>query len=106
MLIVTTDTINGKTFEPIELVEGAVTQLINLGKGFTAINSWGTGGELEAYSELIMQACQIARGKIIQQAIALQADAVVGYRCVISDSSKGESTFTRTAQPLNMYDRA
>ncbi|MBR3421462.1 MAG: heavy metal-binding domain-containing protein [Ruminococcus sp.] len=89
MLIVTTDAINGKTLEPIELVEGAVTQLINLGKGFTAINSWGTGGELEAYSELIMQACQIARGKIIQQAIALQADAVVGYRCVISDSSKG-----------------
>ena len=89
MIIVTTDTVNGKPTEPIELVEGAVTQLINLGKGFTAINSFGTGGELEAYSELIMQACQIARGKVIQQANALQADAVIGYRCDISDSGKG-----------------
>ena len=87
MLIVTTDNIAGKTLEPLGIVEGAVTQLINLGKGFTAINAFGSGGELEAYTELIMQACQVARGRIIQQALKGEADAVVGYRCEISESS-------------------
>ena len=87
MLIVTTDTISGKNIEPIGFVEGAVIQLINMGKGFTAINAFGKGGELEAYTENLTQACQIARGRVIQQANGLQADAVIGYRCDICESS-------------------
>ena len=87
MIIVTTDSINGKNCEPIDYVEGAVIQLINMGKGFTALNALGTGGELGAYTENLMQACQIARGRVIQQANSLQADAVIGYRCEICESS-------------------
>ena len=87
MLIVTTDSIMNKNIEDIGLVEGACSQLINFSKGLGALNAFGTGGELESYTELINHACQIARGHLIQQAIKENADAVVGYRCTISESS-------------------
>ena len=87
MLIVSTDTINGRNIEEIGLVDGAVSQLINFSKGFSTLSNFGQGGELEPYSELIMNACQVAKGKLIQQAIRENADAIVGYRCIISEAS-------------------
>ncbi|MBR6069253.1 MAG: heavy metal-binding domain-containing protein [Ruminococcus sp.] len=87
MLIVSTDTINGRNIEEIGLVDGAVSQLINFSKGLGALNAFGQGGELDSYTENIMNACQVAKGKLIQQAIRENADAIVGYRCVISEAS-------------------
>lgn len=87
MLIVTTNTISNKNIEEIGLVEGSVTQLMNFSKGFGALNAFGSGGEISSYTEFVMETCQIAKGRLIQQAIKEQADAVVGYHCEISESS-------------------
>lgn len=80
MLIVTLESIPGKTLEPLGLVKGSTIQTVNairdLGAGLKTL----IGGELTKYNDMMDKARQLATDRMVQEAKALGADAVVGVR--------------------------
>ena len=80
MLLVNVDTIPGKELEVLGLVKGAVVQSKNIGRDFMAGMKTLVGGEIAGYTEMLNEARQIATDRMVQEAGALGADAVVGIR--------------------------
>ena len=80
MLIVTTDYIAGKELEMLGLVKGATIQTKHLGKDITQSFKTLVGGELSAYTEMMNDARALATKRMVQEAEALGADAIVGVR--------------------------
>ena len=80
MLIVTTETIPGKTLEPLGLVKGSTIQTVNalrdIGAGFKTL----VGGELTKYNEMMNNARALATKRMVEEAEAMGADAVVCVR--------------------------
>ena len=80
MLIVTTDYITGKELEMLGIVKGATIQTKHLGKDITQSFKTLVGGELSAYTEMMNDARALATKRMVQEAEALGADAIVGVR--------------------------
>ena len=80
MLIVTTDYITGKELEMLGIVKGATIQTKHLGKDITQSFKTLVGGELGAYTEMMNDARALATKRMVQEAEALGADAIVGVR--------------------------
>ena len=80
MLIVTTDYITGKELEMLGLVKGATIQTKHLGKDITQSFKTLVGGELSAYTEMMNDARALATKRMVQEAAAMGADAIVGVR--------------------------
>lgn len=80
MLIVTTEYIAGKELEMLGVVKGATIQTKHLGKDITQGFKTLVGGELVAYTEMMSDARALATKRMVQEAEALGADAVVGLR--------------------------
>ena len=78
MLIVTTEYIAGKELEMLGIVKGATIQTKHLGKDITQGFKTLVGGELVAYTEMMSDARALATKRMVQEAEALGADAVVG----------------------------
>ena len=80
MLIVTTEYISCKELEMLGLVKGATIQTKHLGKDITQSFKTLVGGELSAYTEMMNDARALATKRMVQEAEALGADAIVGVR--------------------------
>ena len=80
MLIVTTESIPGKTLEPLGLVKGSTIQTVNALRDIGAGLKTLVGGELTKYTQMMDNARKIATDRMVQEAQALGADAVVGVR--------------------------
>ena len=80
MLIVTTEYIAGKELEMLGLVKGSTIQTKHLGKDITQSFKTLVGGELSAYTEMMNDARALATKRMVQEAEALGADAIVGVR--------------------------
>ena len=80
MLIVTTEYISGKELEMLGLVKGATIQTKHLGKDITQSFKTLVGGELSAYTEMMNDARALATKRMVREAEALGADAIVGVR--------------------------
>ena len=80
MLLVNTDYIPGKDFEVLGLVKGTVVQSKNFGKDFMAGMKTLVGGEIVGYTEMLVEARQIATKRMVDEAETLGADAVVNIR--------------------------
>ena len=80
MLIVTTESIPGKTLEPLGLVKGSTIQTVNALRDIGAGLKTLVGGELTKYTQMMDNARKIATDRMAQEAQALGADAIVGVR--------------------------
>ncbi len=60
--------------------EGSVVQCKNFGKDFMAGMKTLVGGEIEGYTEMLNEARQIATKRMVDEAIAMEADAVIAIR--------------------------
>ena len=80
MLIVTLESIPGKTLEPLGLVKGSTIQTVNAFRDIGAGLKTLIGGELTKYNDMMDKARQLATDRMVQEAKALGADAVVGVR--------------------------
>ena len=80
MLIVTTETIPGKVLEPLGVVKGSTIQTVNAIKDIGAGLKTLVGGELSKYNEMMNNARALATKRMIEEAEALGADAVVCVR--------------------------
>lgn len=80
MILVNTDYIEGKHFEMLGLVKGSTIHSKNVGKDISQAFKTLVGGELKAYNEMMNEARAIATKRMVQEAEAMGADAVVNIR--------------------------
>ena len=80
MLLLNIDYVPGKEVEPLGLVKGTVVQAKNVGKDFMAGMKTLVGGEITGYTEMLTEARQIATKRMVDEATALGADAVINVR--------------------------
>ena len=80
MKLFTIDTIPGRNYEALDCVRGTVVYSKNLGRDFMAGMKGLVGGEIVGYTEMLNEARQIATKRMVDDAAALGADAVVGMR--------------------------
>lgn len=80
MLLLNIDYIPGKEIEALGMVKGTVVQSKNLGKDFMSAMKTLVGGELVSYTEMLVEARQIATKRMVDEAETLGADAIVNIR--------------------------
>jgi uncharacterized protein YbjQ (UPF0145 family) len=89
MILVNTDYITGKQLEMLGLVKGSTIQSKNLGKDITQAFKTLVGGELKAYNEMMNEARAIATKRMVEEAEALGAQAIVNVRYASSAIMQG-----------------
>ena len=89
MFSVNTDYITGKEFEMLGLVKGSTIQTKNVGRDITQGFKTLVGGELTAYNEMMNEARALATKRMVQEAEALGADAIVNVRYASSAIMQG-----------------
>ena len=80
MLLLNIDYVPGKEVEPLGLVKGTVVQSKNVGKDFMAGMKTLVGGEIVGYTEMLTVARQIATKRMVDEATAMGADAIINIR--------------------------
>lgn len=80
MMLVSIDSIPGKDFEVLGIVKETIVQSKNFGRDFMAAMKTLVGGEIKGYTEMLNEARQIATKRMVDEADALGADAVVGIK--------------------------
>ena len=99
MLLLTLNYVPGKEIEALSLVKGTVVQSKNFGKDFMAGMKTLVGGEIVAYTELLNESRQIATKRMVDEAEALGADAVINVRY-------GSSSLMQSASEFIVYGTA
>lgn len=89
MILVNTDYISGKNLETLGLVKGATIQSKHFGKDIMSGLKTLVGGELTSYTEMMNEARAIATKRMVEEAKALSADAVVNIRYASSAVMQG-----------------
>ena len=80
MLLLNIDHVPGRDMEAIGLVKGTVVQSKNFGKDFMAGMKTLVGGEIKSYTDMLVEARQIATKRMVDEANSLGADAVINIR--------------------------
>ncbi len=89
MLLVNTDYITGKEFEMLSIVKGSTIQSKHFGSDFAAGLKNIVGGELKSYTDMMNEAREVATNRMIEEAEALGADAIVNIRYASSAVVQG-----------------
>lgn len=89
MLVVTTETISGKTLQMLGMVTGSTVQSKNAFKDFGAGLRNIVGGEVGSYTKMLAEARDLAVQRMVQQAQSMGADAVVNVRFSSSSVMQG-----------------
>ena len=89
MKLVRIETIPGQEFEVIGVVKGTIVQSKNFGKDFMAGMKTLVGGEIKGYTDMLVEARQIATKRMVDEAEQLGADAIVGVRYASSSVMQG-----------------
>ena len=92
MLIVTTETINGKEIEMRGIVKGSTIQTVNAIRDIGAGLKTLVGGELKKYNEMMDHARELATERMTEEAMKLGADAIVGVRIQVKGEAYGRKT--------------
>ena len=89
MIIVNTETIEGKNLTTLGLVKGSTVQSRHMGKDIMSGLKTLVGGELTAYSEMLNDARAQATKRMVDEAEKLGADAIVNVRYASSAVMQG-----------------
>ena len=89
MILVNTDYISGAQLQMLGLVKGSTIQSKHVGKDIAQAFKTLVGGELTAYNEMMNEARALATKRMVEEAEALGADAVVNIRYASSAIMQG-----------------
>jgi len=90
MIITSTETVPGKNIKKIlGVVRGNTVRAKNIGRDILAGFKNIVGGEIKSYTDLLTQARDEAYNRMVNEASALGADAVVNVRFMTSGVSQG-----------------
>ena len=106
MLITTTFKVPGrKVKEIIGLVQGNTVRARNIGRDLTAFGRTIIGGEVTAYTELLKEAREEALRRMVKEAEAVGADAVVGLRMTTSSIMQGAAEIVAYGTAVKLEPR-
>ena len=94
MLLLNIDHIPGREIEALSIVKGSVVQCKSVGKDFMAGMKTFVGGEIESYTDMLNEARQLATKRMVDEAEALGADAVVNVRYASASIMQGAAEIT------------
>ena len=96
MLLLNIDHIPGSSreLEALGIVKGSVVQCKSVGKDFMAGMKTLVGGEIESYTQMLIEARQLATKRMVDEAQALEADAVINVRFASSSLMQGAAEVT------------
>lgn len=80
MILVNTDYISGKELETLSIVKGSTIQTRNVGHDIAQGLKTLVGGELTAYTKMMDDARALATKRMVYEAEALGADAIINIR--------------------------
>lgn len=80
MFIITSESIPGREMQLLGLVKGSTIQSKNIGKDIGQSFKTLVGGELKSYTEMMNEARDIATQRMVQEAEAMGANAIVCVR--------------------------
>lgn len=89
MKLLNIDHIPGKEIEALGIVKGTVVHTKNVGRDFMAVMKTLVGGELAGYTQMLNEARQIAVKRMVDEAQAIGADAIVNIRYGTSSVMSG-----------------
>lgn len=90
MLLLNIDYIPGREIgEALGIVKGSVVQSKHFGKDFMAGMKTLVGGEIVSYTEMLNESRQIAVKRMVDEAEAMGADAVINMRYASSSMMQG-----------------
>ena len=93
MIVTTADVVPGQKVQILGLVTGNVVTSKNLGRDIMAGFKNMAGGEIKSYTQMMIEGRQIAEQRMIEQAQAMGADAVVAMRFDGSSVMEGAIDF-------------
>ena len=107
MKLVSIETIPGQEFEVLDTVRGTVVYSKNFGRDFMAGMKTLVGGEITGYTEMLVEARQIATKRMVEDAQAQGADAVINVRYASSSLMQGAAEVTAYGTAVRVLgDRA
>ncbi len=80
MILTTTESIGGRAYDVLGIVKGTTIQTVHIGKDIGSAFKTLVGGELQSYNEMMNKARALATERMVKEAEALGADAVVSVR--------------------------
>ena len=94
MILCTTDGVPGREIrETIGLVRGNTVRSRHLGRDISASFKRLVGGEIEEYTKLLAESREQSIDRMVSEARARGADAIVGMRFTSSEISSGAAEF-------------
>lgn len=102
MLLLNIDHVPGKEIEALGLVKGTVVQSKNFGRDFMAGMKTLVGGEITSYTEMLVEARQIATKRMVDEANAMGADAVINIRFGSSAVMQGAAEVIAYGTAVNL----
>jgi len=100
MLLLNIDHVPGKEIEALGIVKGTVVQSKNFGKDFMSGMKSLVGGEITGYTEMLIEARQIATKRMVDEANALGADAIINIRYGSSSVMQGAAEVVAYARRI------
>ena len=89
MKLLSIEYIPGEEIEALGMVKGTVVQSKNIGRDFMAGMKGLVGGEIVGYTEMLNEARQIAVKRMVDEAKAMDADAIIGIQFGSSQVMQG-----------------
>ena len=89
MKLLSIEHVPGKEIEVLGLVKGTIVQSKNVGRDFMAGMKTLVGGEIVGYTEMLVEARQLATKRMVDEAEALGADAVIRLLFCDAGSRRG-----------------
>jgi uncharacterized protein YbjQ (UPF0145 family) len=90
MIVITTDTIPGKNIDKtLGIVKGNTIRARPLGKDIMAFIKNMVGGEIQEYTKMMAEAREQALDRLIEDAEALGANAVISVRFTTTSMMQG-----------------
>ena len=90
MIILTIENVPGKEIKEVKgLVKGSTVRCKNIGHDITASFKSLVGGEMSGYNDMLTEARQIAIGRMVDEAEAMGANAIIGMKLMSSAIAAG-----------------
>ena len=89
MYVLTIENFPGADYQVLGMVQGSTVQTVNMFKDMGAGFKTLVGGELVSYNKMLAKARELAISRMIEQANAMGADAIIGVRFSTSSITQG-----------------
>ena len=106
MILSNIEYVPGREIEVLGLVKGTIVQSKNFGKDFMAGMKTLVGGEIKGYTEMLIEARQIATKRMVEDAEAMGADAVINLRYASSSVMQGAAEVTAYGTAVKILGEA